>query len=226
MNTFQAHRIQESGGIANDQTSIKVTLRLRPIATLGNCLGAIGIKRAAFQDARYIRMRFKLLKSAMRIEKRIEIIEADDESNRDPAIGHVVNKSAPEFFIAKRPAHRMNHTAAGLFLLRNVPDFFHSNRVDLRISVSIEIESLDELLCQRAAGSLGKNGDLRPNVDTGFKVALFVTFLVGAFVARPNAGDRAVIDEEFCTGKARENSNAAALDLLPQPTSEFVQRND
>src|SRR5437867_3717313 len=188
MNPLQAHRIQEPGGIPNNQTAIEVILRLRPIPTFGNSFGAIGIKRAAFQDRPYIRMRFELLKSVMRIQKRIEIVQSDDESDRDPAIGHVVNKSAPEFLIAKRPAHRMNHTAAGPLLLRNIPDFFHSNRVDLRISIFVEIESLDELLCQRAACALSKNGDLGPDVDTRFEVALFVALLVDAFIARSNAG--------------------------------------
>src|SRR5262249_37276320 len=161
----------------------------------------------------------ELLETAMRIQQRIEIIEPNDESNRDPAIRHVVNKSTTEFFIAERPSHGMDHTSTGLFFFGNVPDFFHSDRVHLRISIFVEIESHDELLCQRAARTFGKNGDPGANVDTGFEVALLVALLVDAFIAGSNTRYLAVFDEEFRTGKTCENINAAALDLLAEPTS-------
>ena len=58
-----------------------------------------------------IRMRFELLKSLMRIQARIQIIQTNDEPNGDTAIGHVVNESAAELFVAKRPAHGVNDAA-------------------------------------------------------------------------------------------------------------------
>src|SRR6266516_8111672 len=103
-------------------------------------------------------MGLELLKSLMRVQPGIEIIQSNDESDRDAAIGHVVNEPAAKLFIAQRPTHRMNDAASGLLFLGDVPDFFHSSGVDLWISVAIEIECLDDLLCQRTARALRKNG--------------------------------------------------------------------
>src|SRR5215510_11994541 len=81
LKTFQPHRIQESRGIADDQSAIEVVLRLCPITAFGNRLGAVGIELAPVQDAADVGMRFELLKSLMRIQPRVKIIEAHDEPN-------------------------------------------------------------------------------------------------------------------------------------------------
>src|SRR5262245_13880818 len=143
MNSFQTHRIQESSGIADDQSAIEVVLRLCPVTAFGNRLGAIGIDPASLQDAPDIRMRFELLKSLMGIHAGIKVIEANNEPNGDAAIRHVVNESAAELLTAKRPSHRVNHAPAGILLLRHIPDFLHSDGIDLRVSAFIELEFLD-----------------------------------------------------------------------------------
>ena len=168
-------------------------------------------------------MCLELLKSLMRIQPRIEIIQPNNESDRDAAIGHVVNESAAEFFIAQWPTHRVNHAAAGLLFLWDVPDFFHSDCVDLWIPVSIEMECLDQLLGQGTARTLSQNRDLLPDVNAGFEVAFLVALLVDAFTACLHAGAFPVVDKQFCTGKPCENIHTAVLDLLAKPTGEFVQ---
>src|SRR5262245_24791988 len=108
MNSLQPHRIQESRGIADDQSTIEVVLRLRPITAFGNRLGAVGIELASVEDAPDIRMRLELLESLMRIKARIQVIKANDKPNGNAAVCHVVNESAAELFIAKRPSHGVN----------------------------------------------------------------------------------------------------------------------
>src|SRR5215475_582829 len=149
MNSFETHRIQESGGIADDQSAIEVVLRLCPITAFGNRLGAVGIELAPVQDAADVGMRFELLKSLMRIQAWIKIIEANDQPNGDAAICHVVNESAAELLIAKRPSHGVNHAPACILLLGHVPDLLHSDGIDLRVSAFVKLEFLDELFGQR-----------------------------------------------------------------------------
>src|SRR5688572_25211226 len=92
MNSLQAHRIQKTGGVANDQPSIEVVLRLRPIPSLGNGLRAVEMERSALEDASNVRMRLEFLKTLMRIYKRIEIIQANDKPDGNTAVRHVVDE--------------------------------------------------------------------------------------------------------------------------------------
>src|SRR5262249_20191349 len=103
---------------------------------------------SAFQNAPHSWMRFELLEAFMRIDARVEIIQTDHETYRDAAFGHVVNESAPELFVSQRPAHRMDDAASGVLLFGNVPDFFYSDGVYLRIPISIQIEFPDQLFCE------------------------------------------------------------------------------
>ena len=75
MNSFQPHRIQEAGGIADNQSAIEVILRQRPITAFRNRLRAVGIQRTAFENTSDVRMRFEFLKALVRIEARIEIVQ-------------------------------------------------------------------------------------------------------------------------------------------------------
>ena len=171
-------------------------------------------------------MRFELLKSLMRIQARIQVIEANDEPNGDAALCHVVNESAAELFIAKRPSHRVNHAPAGILLLWHVPDFLHSGGIDLRVSAFVEPEFLDELFGQRTPRALGKNSDLGPDVDSRFEITLFAAVFVDAFVAGPNARKPIILDYQIRAGESRKNVNAAFLDLFAEPAREFVERDD
>src|SRR5262245_31646073 len=226
MNSFQPHRIQETRGIADDQSTVKVILSPRPTTAFGNRLGAVGVELAPVQDALDIGMSVELLKSLMRIQARIQVIEADDEPNGDAAVRHVVNESTAELFIAKRPSHRVDHAPAGVRFLRHIPDFLHSGGIDLRISAFVEPELLDELFGQRASRALGKNSDLGSNVDSRFEITLFAATSVDAFVAGPNAREPIILDYQIRAGESWKNVNAAFFDLFAEPAREFVERDD
>src|SRR5262245_1535367 len=99
MNSLQAHGIQKACGIADDQTSVEVILWLSPVSSFGNRLCPVSMQRPAFQQRPDHGMRFEFLKKLVRIDARVGIIESDDKADRDIAIGHVVNKSAAEFFV-------------------------------------------------------------------------------------------------------------------------------
>src|SRR5262245_21790264 len=100
----------------------------------------------------------------MRIEPSIEVVETNHEADRHESVVHVVNESAAEFLVAQRPADRVNHTAAGLLLFGNVPDFLDADGVHLRVAVAIESELLHELLRERSPRAFGQDRYFRANI--------------------------------------------------------------
>src|SRR5947209_14946080 len=99
-------------------------------------------------------MQFVSLKFVMRIERRIFIIESDDEADVNDAILHAVNETAAECIGVERPAHRVNHCAGGESIFRKLPQLLHADGIDLRIFSGVEIEKSGELLCQCASRTL------------------------------------------------------------------------
>src|SRR5262245_57781074 len=98
MNSLQPHGIQKSRSVSNDQSSIKVVLRLRPVTTFGNRLRAVSVKAPPLEQAANKGMRFELLKAVMRIDARIRIIEADNKPDGNSTILHVVNEATAKLF--------------------------------------------------------------------------------------------------------------------------------
>src|SRR5262249_45751901 len=184
------------------------------------------MQSAAFKNALDIRMRLEFLKALMRVETRIEIIQPNDEPDRDPATGHVVDETSAELFIAQRPSHSVNDSAAGAGLFRHVPYFFHTDREDLRIAVPVQVELPDQMFRQRSARAFGQYRDFCANVGPGFEVGLRFSGLVNAFVARSHTNDRIVFDQEFGARKSGKDVDTALLNLFAEPPHEFVQRNN
>ena len=149
MDSFQAHRVEESCCVSYNHSAVEVVLRQCPVAALGNRLGAIGVKRPSLKNAPYIRMCFELLEPLVRIEPGIQVIETDDKSYRNPPVCHVVDETAAEFLIAQRPTHGVNHTAAPVLFLGHIPNFFHAGGKDLRVAFFVQVEPLDQLFCER-----------------------------------------------------------------------------
>src|SRR5262245_66454724 len=124
MNSLQSHRIQKTGSIAHDHSPIEVILRQSPVAAFRDTLRTVGKQRAALENLSYIGMRFELLKFHVGVEPGVEIIQTDDEPNRHTSLGHVVDKSAAEFFIEQRPSHSVDDEATGMLLCRYVIRLF------------------------------------------------------------------------------------------------------
>src|SRR5579862_1039218 len=171
-------------------------------------------------------MRFELLEALMGIEPWIQVIQADHKSDRHPPIGHVVDETATEFFVAERPAHGVNDAASGLLLFRNVPDFLDADSIDLGIATVVEIEFPDELLGQRPAGALCEDGNLRADIDSRFEILFWLTELIDTLVAGSYAYKHVSFDEKIRSGESGKNVDAALFNLLAEPASEFVQRDD
>src|SRR5215468_11393500 len=154
------------------------------------------MQSAAFENALDIRMRLEFLKPLMWIETRIEVIQPNDEPDRDPAAGHVVDETSAELFIAQRPSHSVNDSAAGAGLFRHVPYFFHTDCEDLRIAVPVQVELPDQLFRQRSSRAFCQYCDFCANVGPGFEVGLWLSVLVNAFVPCSYTNDRVVFAEQ------------------------------
>ena len=94
VNSLEALRIQQAGGIADDQAAVHVAARHRIPAAVGNRFRAVADELAAFENLLDERMRFEFLKRFVRIEERVVIFEADDHAERDAIILQAVNPSA------------------------------------------------------------------------------------------------------------------------------------
>src|SRR6266850_1273718 len=226
MNAFQTHRIEEAGGVSNDHSAVEVVLRQRPITAFGNGFRAVREELSSFQNASYIRMRFELLESLMGVEPWIQIIKTDHEPDRHASLCHVVDKTAAKLFIAQRPAHRMNHTAAVILLLRHIPHFLYTNGKDLGVPFFIQIEFPDELFGQRTARTFSQDRNFRANINPRLEISFWMTKLIDTFVSGTHADDRVSINEKLGSRESCKDVNTAFFDLLAKPSGEFVQRDD
>src|SRR5262245_34029188 len=130
MNSLEAHRIQKAGAIADDQTTVEVVLRLRPVTALRNRLGAVSVEYPASQKIANKRMRLEQLEAMMWINSWVRVVETDHKTNRDASAFHVVDESTAEFFVSQRPTHRVEDPARCVFLPGYIPNFFHADGVD------------------------------------------------------------------------------------------------
>src|SRR5262249_54964705 len=191
---LQAHRIQKTGSIAHDHSTIEVILREGPVAAFRDTLGTVRKERTAFKNLPYIGVGFEFLKLRMGIESGVEIIQTDDEADRHTSLGNVVNKSAAELFIPQRPSHRVDDASARILLFRYVPHFFHTDREHLWIPILVQVETAQQLLCKRASGTFSQDRNLRSNIDARLEVALWLAVLIDAFVAGSNTHDGILFD--------------------------------
>src|SRR5262249_16377755 len=152
----------------------------------------------------------------------VEIVQADDKSNRDTSFGHVVDESAAEFFIPQRPAHRVNDTTSCALFFGNFPHLLDANSIDLRISVFVEVEFLDQLFRERTACPFGQYRDLGANVDAGFEITFGLAVLIDALVARSDTDESVAFNEKIRTRKSGKNVDADLFNPLAEPPCESV----
>ena len=111
MNPFQALRIQQAGGVAEDHPAIAGQRRNRPPAAVGHRLRAVADHLAAFEKLGDERVFLEFLQDALGIEARIGIVEPGHEAERDDVVFSAVNPGAAVFLRGQRPAHGVDDFA-------------------------------------------------------------------------------------------------------------------
>ena len=80
---------------------------------------------------------------------------------------------------------------------RNIPQFFDPNGVRLRKTPIGKRQLLNKRLREIPSNAVGKDRDLRPDINTGFKGRLAVAVAVDASVTRPYADDPVTVVEHL-----------------------------
>ena len=172
----------------DDQAAVHIRARHGIPAAHGHGLRAVAHQLAAFENAAHEGMRLELLEGFVRIESRIVVFEAGDQSERDAVLAQAVDPAAAVHAGIERPAQRMRHPARADAARRNFPQLLDADAVDLRIE-AVEIFLRDEVLGQRAARALGEHGDLGAQFVARREIVFGLAVFVAAFVFGDHAGD-------------------------------------
>src|SRR3989442_1315527 len=167
-------------------------------------------------------MRFEALKFVMRIYSRIAIIQTHGKPDVYNPVAHSINPGAAKGMRIERPAHRVNNRARFKAVIGHLPELLDPDRVNLWITIAVELQAFDHLLCKRTANSLAKHSDFCGNIDSGLEIRLGLARLVDALVARPDAGHGIAIVEHLRAGKFGEDINSSFFALLTEPAHHFV----
>src|SRR5205807_10198770 len=100
-------------------------------------------------------MRLELLDDVVDRESGVAVVQAGDESERNPVLAHRVDEAAAELAVlraeAKRPAHGVDHPVERL---GDLPDLLHAE-LPLRRIFARQAEVADRRAGQMATGALG-----------------------------------------------------------------------
>ena len=109
---------------------------------------------------------------------------------------------------------------------RDFPQLLDADPVGLRVAAVAQIETLHQLLGQRAAAALGEQRVARPQFHAALEVAGGLAVLADAHVAGGDADDAAVFLQQFRGGETGIDLDAQCLGLLTQPADDVAERDD
>ena len=198
----------------------------RQEAALRDRLGAPGLALAAGEELADHRMGLELLEEVVHRERRVVVLEPDDEADREPVLAHRVDEAAAGLAVlsrpAERPAQRVDHAVERA---RDLPHLLDAEAPDLRVHRS-EAELLGESASQVPLGPLaehrGPGSDLDPRLVRGGRPALAVEPLV----AGHDAAHGAAVDEQPLGGRLGQHHRSELLGLLTEVAAELRQRED
>src|SRR5271156_211680 len=135
MNSLEALRVEETGGVAENHPAIARDRGNRPPAAIRQRFRAVANHLAAFEQLRDERMLLEILQHVLWIDARIGIVEAGDEAERNDVVFASVNPGASILFGGQRPTHGVDDLAWSDAPRRNFPQLFYALAVSLRIAV-------------------------------------------------------------------------------------------
>src|SRR5690606_23722737 len=97
-------------------------------------------------------MKLQLLQHAVTVDLRIPVIQTQYQAQMNSVLLHGIEETSSKLFGAKRISKRM-YDQTGRDRLFNLPEFLTANGIDLRLSLSCQVEP---------ANSLPREGPLRP----------------------------------------------------------------
>jgi len=104
VDAFEALRIEEAAGIADDESAADVIAGRGVPAAVRQGFRAVADEFAAFEDFFEERMRFPGLKCGVWIELGIGVFESEDEADGEAIVGEAVNPAAAVHVSGDGPA--------------------------------------------------------------------------------------------------------------------------
>src|SRR5688572_24048706 len=101
-------------------------------------------------------MCFVTLKLRVRIDQRIFVVEAGYITDIEHAILHAVDPAAAISRRIGRKAERVCDSSGWITIVGQLPQLFHADAVNLRVTARVESQTFDEFLGQRAAWSFAQ----------------------------------------------------------------------
>src|SRR5580698_200741 len=105
MNSFEALRVKETGGVAENHPAVARDRRNRPPAAIRQRLRAVANHLAALEQLRHKRMLLEIMQHVLRIQTWVGIIEAGDEAERNDVVFSAIDPRAAILSCRQRPAH-------------------------------------------------------------------------------------------------------------------------
>src|SRR6185436_10669595 len=99
---------------------------------------------------------------------RIEIIKTGHITDIQDAVLHAIDPAPAIRPLIRREAEGMRHPAGWITIIRKLPEFFHAQAVNLRLTSFVEPETLNEILGQGTANAFTQDRDLGEQIHAGF----------------------------------------------------------
>ena len=224
---LDARHVHEAGGAADERAAGKDQLRHRLPAALGQRARAIGEALAAFERCADQRVGLEALEFVERRQRRVLVVEMDDEADRDQPIVVMVFERAARGAAAERPAEAVLHQPGLELRRRDPPDLLQADRVFLRLAPIGEPEAGDRLLAERAARAFGEQDVFAAQLHAAGEARLRLAVAADAHVAGRDADDFAVgAIEEFRRGEAGIDLDPERLGAAAHPARHRAERAD
>ncbi|EAV43418.1 hypothetical protein SIAM614_06528 [Stappia aggregata IAM 12614] len=227
MRALDARHVDEACRTAHQQAAREGELRNGLEAAFGNGAGTIGNALAAFKGVADGRMGLEPLEFLERGQPGVLVVEVNDEADCHLIVFQVVEKRTAARLAVQRPAERMLHKAEPVFFRVDLPQFLDAYAELRHVAVLVEIEFLDELLGQGAAGTFADQCVLAAQLHATGEHGVGLAVPADTHVARRNPNHVAVVViEDFGSSKARVDFNTEGFGLLGEPAADVAKRDD
>src|SRR6266852_2845122 len=135
VNAFEALRIEEAGGIPDDQAAVHIGPRHGIPSTCGNGFCSVADQLASLEKFLQEGMRLPNLKRFVRVELWIGVFETDYEADGEAIVREAVDPATAIHVRGHGPADRVRDVAGLNAPWLDVPQFLDADAVNLRIDV-------------------------------------------------------------------------------------------
>ena len=223
VNALQRRHVHETGGVPQQHDAVAgAPLGERVESSFRDRLRAPLDHLPALEDVAKQRMQLHALEQDVDVERRVPVIEPDDQSQRDQIRLERIHEAAAERIAGERPAEGVDDAIEGTLRL---PDLFHAEGEDLRVGGRHAVPLAPGLRQQRAR-PLGERHDLRGEIVGRLVRVARRAVAVQARRGGAHAGDAPALREQMRRRESREHVDAQRLGPGAEPAHDLADRRD